>query len=203
VVWSYSGVRPLLADEDADNPSAVTRDYQLDLDTADGQAPLLSVFGGKLTTFRRLAEEAVDLLARALGNDSPSWTAAAALPGGDLHAADFDAFLVDFQRRHAWLSAALARRYAHGYGSRAERLLANVATLDALGAELSPGLFEAEVRYLVEQEWAVSADDVLWRRTKLGLHASAESRQRLAIWLETWLGEEIDTTKAADKRAAF
>ena len=203
VVWSYSGVRPLLADEDAGNPSAVTRDYQLDLDTADGQAPLLSVFGGKLTTFRRLAEEAVDLLARALGNDIPSWTAAAALPGGDLHAADFDAFLVDFQRRHAWLPAALARRYAHGYGSRAERLLANVATLDALGAELSPGLFEAEVRYLVEQEWAVSADDILWRRTKLGLHASAESRQRLAIWLETWLGEQIDRRKAADKRAAF
>lgn len=199
VVWSYSGVRPLLAEEDADNPSAVTRDYHLDLDAPRDQAPLLSVFGGKITTFRRLAEEAVDLLQDVLGNDAPEWTGAAALPGGDLAHADFDAFLADFKRRHAWLPIALAQRYAHGYGSRADRLLDHVQSIAALGEELTPGLFEIEARYLVDQEWAKTADDILWRRTKLGLHADAGARQRLASWLDNERGAE----QAAQKRQAF
>lgn len=183
VVWTYSGVRPLLAGEDAENPSAVTRDYQLDLDVSGDRAPLLSVFGGKITTFRRLAEEAVDQLKGLLAIDRPAWTATAALPGGDLADADFDAFLADFQRRHGWLPAPLAQRYARSYGSRADRLLGVADSLQALGEELSPGLFEIEARYLVDQEWARTADDILWRRTKLGLHASAQSQQRLTDWL--------------------
>lgn len=199
VVWSYSGVRPLLAEEDADNPSAVTRDYHLEFDAPRGQAPLLSVFGGKITTFRRLAEEAVDLLQGMLGNDTPAWTAAATLPGGDLAHADFDAFMADFKCRHAWLPIALAQRYAHGYGSRADRLLQNAHSIAALGEELTPGLFEIEARYLVDQEWAKTAGDILWRRTKLGLHADADARQRLATWLDNERGAE----QAAEKRRVF
>jgi glycerol-3-phosphate dehydrogenase len=183
VVWTYSGVRPLLGDEDADNPSAVTRDYQLEVDAPGNKAAMLSVFGGKITTFRRLAEEAVDLLKAPLAIVQVAWTAAATLPGGDLPNADFDEFLADFSTRHAWLSIQLAQRYARSYGSRADRLLGNARSVQALGEELSPGLFEIEVRYLVEQEWAKSTNDILWRRTKLGLHASHESVQRLASWL--------------------
>ena len=199
VAWSYSGVRPLLAEEDADNPSAVTRDYHLDFDAPHDQAPLLSVFGGKITTFRRLAEEAVDLLQDALGKDTPAWTGAAKLPGGDLAYADFDAFLADFKRRHEWLPASLAQRYAHGYGSRADRLLQNVHSIAALGEELTPGLFEIEARYLVDQEWVKTVDDILWRRTKLGLHADADARQRLGTWLDNERGAE----QAAKKRRVF
>jgi glycerol-3-phosphate dehydrogenase len=185
VVWSYSGVRPLLAEEDAANPSAVSRDYHLEVEVRDNQAPLLSVFGGKITTFRRLAEDAMDLLAGPLGIAPPAWTATAPLPGGDLPDADFDAFLRDFSTRHAWLPPELARRYARLYGTRAERLLGKATSMEALGEELSPGLFESEARYLFDQEWAVSADDILWRRTKLGLHATPSSRQRLDDWLAT------------------
>ncbi len=183
VIWSYSGVRPLLAEEDAANPSAVTRDYHLEVEAPDNQAPLLSVFGGKITTFRRLAEDAMDLLAKPLGVDLPAWTATATLPGGDLPDADFDAFLRDFSTRHAWLPAALAKRYARSYGTRAEHLLGSASSLAALGEELSAGLYEREARYLIDHEWATSADDILWRRTKLGLHATPSSRQRLDDWL--------------------
>ena len=183
VVWSYSGVRPLLAEEDAANPSAVTRDYHLEVEAPEHQAPLLSVFGGKITTFRRLAEDAMDLLAKPLGIDRPAWTATATLPGGDLPDADFDAFLLAFSARHGWLPPALAKRYARSYGTRAERLLDSATSMTALGEELSPGLYESEARYLIDQEWAASADDILWRRTKLGLHATPPSRQRLDDWL--------------------
>ncbi|MDY7579957.1 glycerol-3-phosphate dehydrogenase [Herbaspirillum sp. RTI4] len=183
VVWSYSGVRPLLAEEDASNPSAVTRDYHLDVDAPENQAPLLSVFGGKITTYRRLAEDALDLLAGPLAIEQPAWTGKAALPGGDLPGGDFDAFLAGFVARHPWLPASLAKRYARAYGSRAERLLGSADSMETLGEELSPGLFEMEALYLMDQEWAISADDILWRRTKLGLHATALSQQRLADWL--------------------
>ena len=183
VVWSYSGVRPLLVEEDVANPSAVTRDYHIEVEAPDHQAPLLSVFGGKITTFRRLAEDAMDLLAGPLGIDLPAWTATPALPGGDLPDADFAAFLRDFSARQAWLPAALARRYARSYGTRAALLLAGAESMADLGEELSAGLYECEARYLVNQEWAASADDILWRRTKLGLHATPSSRQRIDDWL--------------------
>ncbi|HIE4842314.1 TPA: glycerol-3-phosphate dehydrogenase, partial [Burkholderia multivorans] len=120
VHWTYSGVRPLLEDENAANASAVTRDYRLEMDDGEG-APLLSVFGGKITTFRKLAEEAGDMLCRALDRDAPAWTAGAPLPGGDIANAKFDAFADAFAKRHRWLPAPLARRYARAYGTRAAR----------------------------------------------------------------------------------
>lgn len=180
VVWSFSGVRPLLEDESSD-ASSVTRDYSLELN-ADG-APLLSVFGGKITTFRKLAEETMDRLLPLLGKTGPAWTAAAPLPGGNLPNGDFATFLGQFRQRHAWLPEALAQRYARAYGTRANGIVGTAGRLSDLGAEIVPGLFEAEARYLVDAEWARSAEDILWRRTKLGLHLPVDAAQCIDDWL--------------------
>ena len=182
VVWSYSGVRPLLEDE-SDVLSEVTRDYKLELDAPDNKAPLLSVFGGKITTYRRLAEEAMALLQEPLDNLKPPWTAAAPLPGGDMPDADFERFLDALKRRYPWLPAPLAKRYAHAYGTRAERLLADAKSVADLGADIGEGLHEAEVNYLTFYEWALTAKDVLWRRSMLGLHVSPATATRLSEWL--------------------
>ncbi len=186
VVWSYAGVRPLLDDESGD-PSAVTRDYLLELDTA--QAPLLTVWGGKITTFRKLAEEAADLLAAPMGTARGAWTHGAPLPGGDLSAwigkaqrpdTDFARFAQAMVARYPKLPTTLCQRLARAYGARIDLVLAN--TEHGLGAEVAPGLFEAELHYLHEHEWARNADDVLWRRSKLGLHLSAAERAAVADW---------------------
>lgn len=188
VVWSYSGVRPLLED-DAGNPAAATRDYFLERDAAG--PPLLSVYGGKITTYRKLAEQAVDWLAPALGSRAPAWTAQAVLPGGDLFGdhpdsrgvLEFDRWVAALEHRHPWLPAALALRYARAYGTRCERLLLGCARLQDLGQEVAPGLFEAELRYLMRHEWAAKANDVLWRRSKLGLHMSAAQAEQVQAWM--------------------
>ena len=182
VVWSYSGVRPLLEDEAA-HLSAVTRDYELELDQSDGRAPLLSVFGGKITTYRRLAEEALAALQGLLGNARSSWTANAPLPGGDMVNADFDGFLNQLKEGWRWLPADLALRYARAYGTRTEDLLGSARSVADLGASIGDGLYEAELNYLVRHEWAMTTDDILWRRSKMGLHISPETTQRLAEWL--------------------
>lgn len=189
IVWSYSGVRPLLED-DAPSAQAATRDYALQRDGAG--APLLSVFGGKITTYRKLAEEAVDWLAPRLGRQAPAWTGNAVLPGGDLFGPrpdargvlEFDGWVAALRRRHPWLPAPLALRYARAYGTRVARLLDGSAALADLGAEVVPGLFEAELRYLADQEWATTAADVLWRRTKLGLHLRSGAAERVDAWLQ-------------------
>ena len=189
VVWAYSGVRPLLEDEAA-SASAATRDYLLGRDTAG--APLLSVFGGKITTFRRLAEEAADWISGALGQARPGWTAQAVLPGGDLFGSvpgsrgvlEFDRWVAALERRHPWLPSSLALRWARAYGTRAEILLAGAAGLDALGAEVVPGLYAAELRYLMRHEWASCAEDVLWRRTKLGLHLPPGCAIEVDAWMD-------------------
>jgi len=198
VVWSYSGVRPLL-DDSAANASAITRDYLVECETgADGTgAPLVNVWGGKITTYRKLAEEALDQLAPHLPlAGKPSWTATASLPGGDLEAPGqlvaeytFDDFVTRLQKRLPWLPTQLAMRYAHQYGTRLNTLLAGATRLEELGAEVTPGLYEAEIRYLIEHEWARTAQDILWRRTKLGLHASDADRSRLEGWLARHLPE--------------
>lgn len=181
VVASYSGVRPLLRDDET-NPSAVTRDYVLDID-ADGP-PLLSVFGGKITTFRRLAEEAVDALVAALGLSAPAWTRHAHLPGGDLPDADFARFEHDLAHRCPWLPPPLRARYARAYGSRVLRMLGTAKRLDDLGEEVLPRLYAAEIDYLRREEWAQTAQDILWRRGKLGLHLPPDAPARLDDWLQ-------------------
>ena len=188
VVWSYSGVRPLVEDA-APRAAAATRDYRLETDSAG--APLLSVFGGKITTFRKLAEQAVDWIGPAIGSAAPSWTARACLPGGDLFGPapgsrgvlEFDRWVAALQRTWPWLPAALATRYARAYGTRAGKLLEGCASLDDLGAEIVPGLYAAEAAYLMRHEWATSAADILWRRSKLGLHLAPGCAARLDAWI--------------------
>lgn len=195
IVWSYAGVRPLL-DDDTTDLSAVTRDYSLEYDAAPERAPLLSVLGGKVTTYRRLAEEALALLAPALGGLRPGWTAAAPLPGGDIARADFDAFVADQRRRYAWIPPELLYRYARAYGTRIERLLGTAACTAALGKEFGAGLYEAEVDYLVKNEWARTSEDVLWRRSKLGLHVSDEAVRQLTAALPTVIARHSNSEMA-------
>jgi glycerol-3-phosphate dehydrogenase len=186
VVWSYCGVRPLLDDQSGD-ASAVTRDYMLESNTA--AAPLLSVWGGKITTFRKLAEDAGDLIVAMLGDHRPAWSRGAFLPGGDLSGwigkpgrpdRDFTRFVAELHKRHAWLAPHVAQRMARAYGGRIELVLGAARSLADLGREVAPGLFEAELDYLRREEWAVDADDVLWRRSKLGLHYTREQLAAVA-----------------------
>jgi glycerol-3-phosphate dehydrogenase len=179
IVWHYAGVRALF-DNGAKDASEVTRDYVLDLDAPDGRAKLLSVFGGKITTFRRLAEHALDKL----GVPGASWTATVPLPGGDIPDGNFALFAHDLASQHRYLPATLAYRLARAYGTRARKILGTATTMAALGEDFGVGLTAAEVDYLVHEEFARTADDILWRRSKLGLHAPPDTAARLAAYLE-------------------
>ena len=165
-MWSYSGIRPLF-DDQARNASTVTRDYVLHLDR--GPAPMLSVYRGKVTTYRRLAEQAVDLLAGPLGFYRPAWTRDAPLPGGDIPDADVVGFTTRSAERYPWLPERLLRHYARHYGTEIHALLAERDGVDDLGEHFGAGLYAAEVEHLVEHEWAQTPEDILWRRTKTGL----------------------------------
>ena len=182
IVWTYAGVRPLYDDAEG-NASAVTRDYVFDLDRPRGGAPLLSVFGGKLTTYRKLAEHALEKLQPVMRFKGKPWTSGSPLPGGDIENANFDAYLNDVRERWNWLPPALARRYARAYGTRIERLIGTAGTLKELGEHFGDDLYEAEVNYLLRAEWALTDEDILWRRSKLGLHISDETAARLRAWL--------------------
>lgn len=179
VLWRYAGVRPLLDDGRAS--SRVSRDWRLDLDAAG--PPLLSVLGGKLTTCRRLAEAAVERLAPQLGCHAPAWTAdGPPLPGGDFRGG-VEALAAALCASRPWLPTALAARLARSYGTRAEHILGAAPALAALGEDFGAGLYAAEVDCLVQSEWARTADDVLWRRSKLGLRVDAAAAARLADYL--------------------
>lgn len=182
VVWSYSGVRPLY-DDAADDPSSITRDYVLELSGERGEAPLLTIFGGKLTTYRRLAEQALEKLSPFLTTGSGGWTATAPLPGGDLPCGDPDAFLSAFRLRHPWLPEAVARRYVRSYGTRADLIVQGARRLVDLGDHLGAGLYEQEAEYLLAHEWARTADDILLRRTKLLLHGGQPLMRAVEKWL--------------------
>ena len=172
VIWSFAGVRPLY-DDRAKKASAVTRDYAFDVDTAG--APALSIFGGKLTTYRRLAEHALERLAPYLPEAALPWTARSTLPGGEGFDANVSGAL---RRRYPFLDDATADRLARTYGSEAFEVLGGTPRGD-----LGHGLYEAELRWLIDKEWALTADDVLWRRTKLGLHFTAAEARPLGDYL--------------------
>jgi glycerol-3-phosphate dehydrogenase len=172
MVWSYSGVRALY-DDGANKPEDVTRDYELVLDEREGKAPILTIYGGKITTHRRLAEKAMILIDHYL-EARPPWTAGSRLPGGEFSPEEFDTQVVEARGRWPFLSLSHARRLLHAYGRRVERVLNDAQSMDDLGPRFAGDLTGAEVRYLVENEWARSADDVLWRRSKLGLKATPE-----------------------------
>jgi glycerol-3-phosphate dehydrogenase len=181
IVWTYSGVRPLY-DDQSGNPSAVTRDYVFDLDAPEGEGPLLSVFGGKLTTYRKLAEHAMQKLAPVMGLDDRSWTADAHLPGGDIPNADFEGFKAELGRRYPFLPELMLERIAHAYGTRAGRVLGDARSLADLGEHIGGDLYARELDHLVREEWARRPEDVLWRRTKLGLFVDDEAEARLRAW---------------------
>jgi glycerol-3-phosphate dehydrogenase len=141
------------------------------------------VFGGKITTFRKLAETAVDTLAQELNRRTQHWTAGATLPGGDLPAGSFAAFLRTIEHRYPWLPEALRVRYARAYGTRIEHVLRGATSLASLGKELVPQLYEREAEYLCREEFAHTAEDILWRRTKLGLHLQGANLGGLHTWL--------------------
>jgi glycerol-3-phosphate dehydrogenase len=174
IVWSYAGVRPLL-DDGKDNISKVTRDYKLHLDTSSG-APILSVFGGKLTTYRKLSEQAVNMIAPKTG----FWTAGHKLPGGDISRGDFWTFFAAQKECYPFLDPFLVYRYARAYGTRMDRFLKGSASPADLGRHYGDGVFEAELVYLIVHEFARTAEDVLWRRSKLGLHVSGSTASALA-----------------------
>jgi glycerol-3-phosphate dehydrogenase len=187
VVWSYSGVRPLLDDASGD-ASAVTRDYLLEANS--DAAPLLTIWGGKITTFRKLAEDAASEVGRMLGDERSPWTANALLPGGDFAGwigpaqrpdTDFARFSAEVRKRYAWPGDAQLQRMVRAYGSRIDEVL--TPTVAQMGAEVAPGLYEAELDYLQREEWATCPDDVLWRRSKLGLHLTARQRDDVAQWM--------------------
>ncbi|MDD2051690.1 glycerol-3-phosphate dehydrogenase [Pseudomonas putida] len=182
IVHSYSGVRPLCNDE-SDNPSAVTRDYTLALSGNAEEAPLLSVFGGKLTTYRKLAESAMAQLAPFFKDLKPSWTAQAPLPGGE-GMSTRQALSLELRQRFDWIPIDIARRWASTYGSRTWRLLEGVQSLEDLGQHLGGGLYTREVDYLCSDEWARTAADILWRRSKLGLFTTAAEQEGLQAYLD-------------------
>ena len=178
---SYSGVRPLCNDE-SDNPSAVTRDYTLALSGSGEEAPLLSVFGGKLTTYRKLAESALAQLAPYFTQIKPSWTATATLPGGEDMTTP-QALSARIRDTFDWVPTEIARRWATSYGSRTWRMLEGVQSLSDLGEHIGGGLYTREVDYLCSEEWATTAHDILWRRSKLGLFTTEAEQQKLADYL--------------------
>ena len=184
VVSSYAGVRPLYDDE-AEDPSAITRDYVLELNSDNGTGPLLSVFGGKITTYRRLAEQALDKLKPFLPNMGAAWTAWAPLPGGDLPTDGLCDLVADLGRTYPALDGAYLAALARRHGTLSAAVLGDAREMADLGQDFGAGLRAREVHYLVEQEWAQTVEDVLWRRTKCGLHLDVAAQRAVANYLGT------------------
>ena len=180
IIHKFSGVRPLY-DDNAENPSAVTRDYVFDV---TGEPPMLSVFGGKITTYRKLAEHALDKLKPFFPGMQEPWTAKAPLPGGDMPGADFGRFLSGLRGSRPWLPEALAHHYARLYGTRAKDVMGGARDLSGLGQHFGGLLYQCEIDYLRTAEWARTADDVLDRRTKHGLHITPEQRREVARYMD-------------------
>jgi glycerol-3-phosphate dehydrogenase len=182
IVWSYAGVRPLY-DDGSSAASEVTRDYVLDLNNAHGAAPILSVFGGKITTYRRLAEHALERLAPFFPAMKPAWTVAAPLPGGDMPGANFEGFLASRARDWPWLPADHLRALARRHGTKLDHIVAGANRVEDMGEHFGAGLYAREVDLFLDREWAASAEDILLRRTKLALHMSAGEKSALAAYL--------------------
>ncbi len=177
IAWTYSGVRPLLGDEQA-SASAVTRDYLLDVEEYQG-AKILNVYGGKITTFRRLAEHVADKVVELRGRGKGAWTANAAIPGGEGSASNYATFVKTLRREFNWIPEQLVHRYARAYGSRCREFLRGFKRLADLGEHLGDNVYEVEIAYLINVEWALELDDILWRRSKLGLHVSEETQDNI------------------------
>ena len=183
IVWTYSGVRPLY-DDGANSATAATRDYSLRVDSTGG-APILNVFGGKITTYRRLAESALEKIGPFFEGLPGKWTAGIALPGGDFPVDGFEALVAALRSDHSYLTPYHARRMVRAYGTEARQILGDASSLDALGKNFGATLTEREVAWLITHEFARTAEDILWRRSKLGLRLSAEQITTLDNWIST------------------
>jgi glycerol-3-phosphate dehydrogenase len=183
ILHCFSGVRPLF-DDGADDASAITRDYVFDLDAPPGAAPLLTIFGGKITTYRRLAEQALERLQPFFPAMTPPWTKGVTLPGGALGELGFSGFLSALMSRNPWLPAGVALGYARRYGSRAEDLLKDAKSLEDLGRHFGDGLYEREALFLAAEEFALTSDDILERRTKHHLRLTPEERSTFEAWFD-------------------
>ncbi len=181
IVTTFSGVRPLLDDESS-SAQAVTRDYTLELDQVNNSTPILSIFGGKITTYRKLAEAAVDKLAPFYPCIGRKWTATTPLPGGNF--SNKQALTDKFKSQYPWLPSTLLQRYVRCYGTRVDILLHKTSCENDLGRHFGDYLFEAEIDYLIKYEWAKSVEDIIWRRTKLGLSLSVEQIVELGNFLK-------------------
>ncbi|MEM8813758.1 MAG: glycerol-3-phosphate dehydrogenase [Pseudomonadota bacterium] len=184
IVWTYSGVRPLF-DDGATKAQAATRDYVIRLEGDDDRGRILNIYGGKLTTFRRLADAAMDKIESVLGRKGTPWTDRAPLPGGDFDVLAYDQALADAVKTYSFMPEADVARLFRHYGTRMSSMLAASRSIEDLGEHFGAGLYEAEIRYLMDQEWATTADDVLWRRTKLGLRVSQPDAERLTRFMDT------------------
>lgn len=186
ILASFSGVRPLF-DDGKGNPSAVTRDYVFDVDET-GDVPLLNIFGGKITTFRELAERGMNRLAKFFPDMNGAWTRGAPLPGGDIENADYVSFSNSLKAAYPWMPRELRSRYGRRYGTRTDRVVGGATSLDGLGLWFGGLLYEAEARYLSANEWARTDEDILYRRTKEYLNLSEDERQIFADWFDATLG---------------
>ena len=182
IVWTYSAVRPLF-DDGASKAQEATRDYVLKVEGEGGDAPLMNVFGGKLTTYRRLAEHALEKIGGAIGVKGAPWTASSHLPGGDFAVQGYEAEVGRLKGRYPFLADGHGRRLVRRYGTRAEAILGRATRVEDLGIHFGSDLYEAEVRYLMAQEWAKTAQDVLWRRTKEGLRFGTEQARFLEEYM--------------------
>ena len=182
VVWTYSGVRPLY-DDGASAAQEATRDYVLRVDTESGQPPLINIFGGKITTYRRLAEVLLEKVEGLIGAKGPVWTANSHLPGGDFAPGDGERQPSGLLSKYPFLDRAFAERLTRSYGTRAAALLGDARSREDLGTQFGATLTEREVNYLIGQEWARTTEDIVWRRSKLGLHMTSDEIDRLRDWL--------------------
>jgi glycerol-3-phosphate dehydrogenase len=181
VVWAFAGVRSLYSDGAA-KPQDIGREYEIFLDERFGEAPLLTVYGGKITTYRRLAEDALNRLAHFFPRSRP-WSVDGSLPGGDFPFDGFDVLLKSTQDRWPFLTDAHAERLTRAYGTRIENVLKDARRIDDLGQRFGADLTAAEVRYLMQKEWAMAPDDILWRRSKLGLRFTDAQREALGLFM--------------------
>ena len=188
IVWTYSAVRPLY-DDGASKAQEATRDYVLKAEAPEGQAPLIDVFGGKITTYRRLAEHMMEKIEDFLGRRGAKWTAGAPLPGGDFAPDGFEAEVAALRAGYPFLEPAHAARLVRLYGTRARVLLGQARSAAELGRHFGADLFEAEIRYLMAHEWATTAQDVLWRRTKRGLRLTEAEAAALEDYMRGTVGE--------------
>lgn len=182
VLTTFSGVRPLF-DDGQGNPSAVTRDYVFDIEETGG-APMLNIFGGKITTFRELAERGLQKIRKFFPEMGGDWTEKAPLPGGDMERADYEAFRNRMKQDYPWMPRELRRHYGRLYGTRIDLIAGGASSLEGLGRHFGGTLYEAEVAYLVKHEWAQTAEDILWRRTKHRLHLTDDEQAAFAKWFE-------------------